>query len=239
MNRKTIFIGLGVLVLLLFVGIAAGRITEEAKESMKDKRGGRGGYCGMEDGEFGKMQGMGGPRENGDLDNDSIPNCEDLDDDGDGINDTEDEFPHDHDNDGIPDPKDEDDDNDGIPDSEDEYYVGNCPEGEKPGPKKPREKMKERMKLFMNGDLDNDSIANCEDPDDDGDGINDTADEYPHDHDNDGIPDGRDDDDDNDGIPDSEDDDYVGNTPEMKERKEVRNNHRRGGKRGGRKGKRC
>ena len=233
MKRKTIFIGLGILILLLFVGIAAGTMKDRAEESMREKRGGMMGRCGMENGEFGMYEGMHGPRENGDLDNDSIPNCEDLDDDGDGINDTEDEFPHDHDNDGIPDHKDEDDDNDGIPDSEDEYYVGNCPEGEGPGPHGPRERMKERMKLFMNGDLDNDGIANCEDPDDDGDGINDTQDEFPHDHDNDGIPDGRDDDDDNDGIPDSEDDDYVGNTPEFKDRKEMRKNHRRGFMRGG------
>ena len=236
MKRKTIFIGLGILTLLLFVGIAAGTMKDRAEESMQEKRGGMRGRCGMESGEFGMFEGMHGPRENGDLDNDSIPNCEDLDDDGDGINDTEDEFPHDHDNDGIPDPEDEDDDNDGILDTEDEYYVGNCPEGERPRPHGLRERMKERMDLFMNGDLDNDSIANCEDPDDDGDGINDTQDEYPHDHDNDGIPDGRDDDDDNDGIPDSEDDDYVGNTPEMKEPREMRKNHRRGFMRGGHRG---
>ena len=61
-----------------------------------------------------------------DLDNDGIPNCEDPDDDGDEIRDTEDGYPHDHDNDGIPDFKDDDDDNDGILDEEDDYYVGNC-----------------------------------------------------------------------------------------------------------------
>jgi hypothetical protein len=60
-------------------------------------------------------------------------------------------------------------------------------------------------------DMDSDGIANCEGPDNDADGINDTFDEYPFDHDNDGIPDFRDDDDDNDGIPDAEDDGYVAN----------------------------
>ncbi len=239
MNRKTILIGLGVLTLLLTVGIAAAGFDEEIEDLMPGKRGGRGGYCDMEGGESGRTYGMNGPRMTGDLDNDSIANCEDPDDDGDGINDTDDEYPHDHDNDGIPDPKDDDDDNDGIPDSEDDSYVGNCPEGERPGPRRPHKRMMERRKAFMNGDLDNDSIANCEDPDDDGDGINDTSDEYPHDHDNDGIPDFRDDDDDNDGIPDGEDDDYVGNTPEMKGRKEMRKNHRSGEGRGGRKGRRC
>ncbi len=58
--------------------------------------------------------------------------------------------------------------------------------------------MQMRMRMGPEGDLDGDGIPNCEDVDDDGDGINDTADEYPHDHDNDGIPDRR-------------DDDYVGN----------------------------
>jgi hypothetical protein len=70
-------------------------------------------------------------QETGDLDTDGTANCEDPDDDDDGINDTLDEYPHDHDNDGVPDPRDEDDDNDGIPDEEDDEYVGNCsrPEG--------------------------------------------------------------------------------------------------------------
>ncbi len=70
----------------------------------------------------------------------------------------------------------------------------------------------ERLERFQTADLDSDGIPDCEDPDDDGDGINDSVDDYPHDHDNDGIPDHRDDDDDDDGILDSEDDEYVGNT---------------------------
>jgi hypothetical protein len=82
---------------------------------------------------------------------------------------------------------------------------------------------RQMFQTFMMNDLDSDEIPNCEDPDDDGDGINDSEDEFPHDHDNDGIPDGRDDDDDNDGIPDSEDDDYVGNPPERPQRMERRN----------------
>lgn len=142
------------------------------------------------------MGGVGFGASTMDLDNDGIANCEDPDDDSDGLNDTSDEYPHDHDNDGIPDCKD-DDDNDGINDTEDDTYVGNC--------SKPKRRMREPR------DLDSDGIADCEDPDDDGDGINDTKDEYPHDHDNDNIPDCKDYDDDNDGINDTEDDEYVGN----------------------------
>ncbi len=227
MKRKTIFIGLVALTILLLVRVAAGSIGEDAGEYVNEKRGEMERFFEMEEGapEGEKpLCGPGGGK--GDLDNDSIPDCEDMDDDGDGINDTDDEFPHDHDNDGIPDHRDDDDDNDGILDEDDEYYVGNTPEKGKPKPKWMREMMKHRIKMFMNGDLDNDSIANCEDPDDDGDGINDTDDEFPHDHDNDGIPDFRDDDDDNDGIPDSEDDSYVGNTPDKEERKEKREEFR-------------
>ena len=149
-----------------------------------------------------------------DLDSDGIPNCEDPDDDGDDIKDTEDEFPHDHDNDGISDFKDDDDDNDGILDTEDDDYVGNC-EGLKEKRQRHKDKIEKRREkireLKKKLDLDSDGIPDCEDPDDDGDGISDTEDEFPHDHDNDGIPDFKDDDDDNDGILDTEDDDYVGN----------------------------
>ncbi len=95
MNRKTILIGLGVLTLLLTVGIAAAGFDEEIEDLLPGKRGEMEGKRGGERGEFGMMHGMQGPRETGDLDNDSIPNSEDPDDDGDGINDTDDEFPHD------------------------------------------------------------------------------------------------------------------------------------------------
>lgn len=139
-----------------------------------------------------------------DLDNDGIANMEDADDDADGINDTTDEYPHDHDNDGIPDCKDDDDNDDKIHDNEDEDYVGNCSRPDRKG------KFERKTR-----DLDSDGIADCEDRDDDADGINDTKDEYPHDHDNDGIPDCKDDDDDNDGIPDDEDDEYVGNSSKL------------------------
>lgn len=190
-----------------------------------------------------------------DLDGDGIANCEDIDDDGDGINDTLDEGPHDHDNDGIVDFEDDDDDNDGILDVDDDYYVGNDtlperpekPEGEDERPERDNESKPEKgeecpecgrgggkgkggpkgkfdLRRVMHkidfNDLDSDGIANAEDVDDDGDGINDTLDEYPHDHDNDDIPDYRDDDDDNDGILDEDDDEYVGNTPKPKERRE-------------------
>ena len=93
-------------------------------------------------------------------------------------------------------------------------------------PEMQNENHREMLRTMMMNDLDSDGIPNCEDPDDDGDGINDSEDEYPHDHDNDGIPDGRDEDDDNDGIPDSEDDDYVGNPPEIPPRMERRNQWR-------------
>ena len=61
MKRKTVFIGLGILALLLFVGIAAGRITEEAKETMQDRRGGMRGFGGKGNGEFERGHGMHGP----------------------------------------------------------------------------------------------------------------------------------------------------------------------------------
>ena len=246
MKRRTILMGLGALTLLLLVGLAAAAMEEVPGEDMFEdempfKGRGSGGSGKIGERNHGRMmaeRGMQGLFGKGDPDSDGIPNCEDPDDDADAINDTDDEYPHDHDNDGIPDRIDDDDDNDGIPDLEDDYYVGNCSEGNPNGTM--HGKMMERLKVFMNNDLDSDGIPNCEDPDDDADAINDTDDEYPHDHDNDGIPDRIDDDDDNDGIPDSEDDDYVGNTPEMKDRREMRRNHRRGhgqGGQGGRKGK--
>ena len=131
MNRKTIFVGIGLLVLLLAVGIAAAAMEAESEDMLpdfikgKDGCGGRGGY-GMGRGHG--MNGMPGFAAEADLDGDGIPNCEDPDDDADGINDTVDQYPHDHDNDGIPDHRDDDDDNDGISDAEDDYYVGNTPE---------------------------------------------------------------------------------------------------------------
>jgi hypothetical protein len=92
-------------------------------------------------------------------------------------------------------------------------------------PEMRNENHREMQRAMMLNDLDGDGTPNCEDPDDDGDGINDSEDEFPHDHDNDGIPDGRDNDDDNDGIPDNEDDDYVGNCPEIKRERRDRRNH--------------
>ncbi len=67
-------------------------------------------------------------------------------------------------------------------------------------------------------DLDGDGVPNCEDPDDDADGILDVDDEFPVDHDNDGLRDVQDDDDDNNGILDVDEvDGYVGNTPDPME----------------------
>lgn len=56
-----------------------------------------------------------------DTDMDGVGDNADLDVDGDGINNDEDEYPLDTDNDGIPNSVDEDDDNDSVPDDEDEY----------------------------------------------------------------------------------------------------------------------
>jgi hypothetical protein len=221
--KKVAILAMVLALAMVCVVYAMAALGEESGEPISDAN--------LEAGEEPTMEGMMQTFMLNDLDGDGIPNCEDPDDDADGITDSEDEYPHDHDNDGIPDGKDEDDDNDGILDSEDDDYVGNPPEF--PERKKPMKRHRERMESrppMGDNDLDGDGINDSEDPDDDGDGIEDSEDEYPHDHDNDGIPDGRDDDDDNDGIPDSEDDDYVGNPPERPPRSERKDRmrHRHG-----------
>lgn len=100
-----------------------------------------------------------------DNDNDGIPDETDIDDDNDGLLDTEDTYPLDHDNDGIPDIIDDDDDNDGILDKFDNYLY----------------------------DMDNDGIIDLSDMDNDNDGILNEEDTYPFDYDNDGVLDKDDD----------------------------------------------
>jgi hypothetical protein len=133
-----------------------------------------------------------------DDDNDGIPDTQETggsstsstnaDTDGDGVDDSEDQFPNDPtetvdtDGDGTGDNADTDDDNDGTPDSTDAF------------PQDPNETT----------DTDGDGVGDNADPDDDNDGV---ADVDEPDNDGDGIPDDTDPDDDNDGTPDSEDDD--------------------------------
>ncbi|MBN2111510.1 hypothetical protein JW707_00255 [Candidatus Woesearchaeota archaeon] len=104
----------------------------------------------------------GGP----DNDNDGTPDETDIDDDNDGLLDTEDAYPLDHDNDGDPDITDNDDDNDGVLDKFDNYLY----------------------------DMDNDGIIDLSDMDNDNDGIVNEEDTYPFDYDNDGVLDKDDDD---------------------------------------------
>ena len=130
-----------------------------------------------------------------DTDLDGEGNICDLDDDNDGVPDTEDAFPMDstettdNDGDGLGDNMDLDDDNDGFLDHEDSF------------PNDPSENL----------DTDGDGIGNNKDTDDDGDGVLDDLDQFPLDSsedtdiDNDGLGDNVDDDDDNDGILDSND----------------------------------
>ncbi len=124
---------------------------------------------------------------------DGIGNGSDLDEDDDGVIDTEDAFPFDPaeqvdtDNDGIGNNADTDDDNDGVADAQDEL------------PLNPGEQF----------DTDKDGIGNNADLDDDNDGVVDTEDAFPFnpseqiDTDKDGIGNNADTDDDNDGVVDS------------------------------------
>jgi hypothetical protein len=133
-----------------------------------------------------------------DTDSDGVTDCADADDDGDGVNDTEDNCPSienalqlDSEADGTGDVCDTDDDDDGIPDTDD-----NC-------------------QLNPNSDqldTDSDGQGNPCDLDDDSDDIPDPSDNCPSienalqlDSDTDGIGDACDTDDDDDGIPDTDD----------------------------------
>ncbi|MDA7698828.1 hypothetical protein N8795_01795, partial [Flavobacteriaceae bacterium] len=144
------------------------------------------------------------PEHNSDQDGDGIPDLLDPDDDNDGVPDRTDVFPYDPtesqdtDSDGIGNNADDDDDNDGYPDLV-EIEAGTDPLNKDDFPE----------------DLDGDGLSDIEEielgtdpenPDTDGDGINDYEDDFPLDarysldSDQDGIPDEIDPDDDNDGV---------------------------------------
>ncbi|MDA9003231.1 gliding motility-associated C-terminal domain-containing protein [Flavobacteriaceae bacterium] len=144
------------------------------------------------------------PEHNSDQDGDGIPDLLDPDDDNDGVPDRTDIFPYDPtesqdtDSDGIGNNADDDDDNDGYPDLV-EIEAGTDPLNKDDFPE----------------DLDGDGLSDIEEielgtdpenPDTDGDGINDYEDDFPLDvrysvdSDKDGIPDEIDPDDDNDGV---------------------------------------
>lgn len=130
-----------------------------------------------------------------DFDNDGISNEQDLDDDGDGVNDNEDEFPYDasesadFDQDGIGDNADTDDDNDGVEDEFDDFPFDDS----------------------EYNDNDGDGLGDISDTDDDNDGVIDSNDAFPFDDseyadfDADGVGNNEDLDDDNDGAVDSVD----------------------------------
>ncbi len=114
--------------------------------------------------------------EHSDIDFDGIGDSQDMDADGDGILNEDDEFPFDTDNDGMPNREDLDDDNDLVVDSEDAF------------PNDPTE----------SSDVDNDGVGdNADEFDDDPNEAFDT--------DRDGIGNNADTDDDNDGYLDAED----------------------------------
>ena len=170
-----------------------------------------------------------------DLDGDKIADGDDADRDGDGVNNDLDAFPdnksesQDSDQDGSGNNADPDDDNDGWSDI-DERRLGTDPLNAASRP----------------ADLDGDKIADSEDGDRDGDGVNNDVDAFPNDpqqsqladQDGDGVPDARDafpldrfetldsnadgwgdvasGDDDGDGIPDSLDSTPTGSTGPLK-----------------------
>jgi hypothetical protein len=130
-----------------------------------------------------------------DTDGDGQPNNQDLDDDNDGVEDTNDAFPLDPaesldiDSDGMGNNADTDDDNDGVEDTNDAFPLDST----------------ESL------DSDSDGIGNNADTDDDNDAVEDANDAFPLDlnewldTDGDGIGNNADNDDDNDGVEDSED----------------------------------
>ena len=132
-----------------------------------------------------------------DTDNDGICDPIDMDDDGDGVDDSDDDFPldpneqTDTDNDGVGNNADEDDDGDGWSDA-DEQTCGSNPTDASSTP----------------ADNDWDGICDTMDDDDDDDGVLDVDDAFPFDAsesvdtDNDGIGDNADNDDDGDGFTD-------------------------------------
>lgn len=130
-----------------------------------------------------------------DTDGDGQPNNQDLDDDNDGVEDTNDTFPLDSsesldsDSDGVGNNADTDDDNDGVEDTNDAFPLDSA----------------ESL------DSDSDGMGNNADTDDDNDGVEDVNDAFPLDlnewleTDGDGIGNNADTDDDNDGVEDAND----------------------------------
>ena len=169
-----------------------------------------------------------------DLDSDSMPDCKDLDRDGDQVPNEQDAFPDDpaewvdSDEDGIGNNADEDDDNDGYSD-ENELACQSDPLDRQ---SKPDDFDRDSIPDCIDQDIDNDGCLNEQDAfpyddnqcldtdgdgvgdvfdlDDDGDGVLDVLDDFPldptqsKDTDGDGIADDLDDDYNGDGLPDDE-----------------------------------
>ena len=115
-------------------------------------------------------------REQLDTDFDGIGDKADTDDDGDGVADSDDDYPLDTDNDAIDNSEDPDDDNDGVEDGDDAFPLDS----------------------EETADFDGDGIGNNADTDDDNDGVADDADDLPFnaaetsDRDEDGVGDNSD-----------------------------------------------
>jgi len=163
-----------------------------------------------------------------DTDHDGQPNSSDPDDDNDGVNDEEDEFPlnpheqYDTDGDGQGNTSDLDDDNDGVPDDFDDLPLD---------PNESLDTDKDGIGNIADKDDDNDGLSDSEeenlktDPlkaDSDDDGVSDKDDAFPMnpeetlDTDNDGIGNNMDTDDDNDGMPDESDEFPLNKGPVVK-----------------------
>jgi len=165
-----------------------------------------------------------------DLDDDGIPDSIDPDDDGDGVDDEDDDFPanpsewSDTDEDGTGDNADTDDDDDGVDDTDDVFPldpqewtdtdddgVGNNADDDDDGDGVMDWEDDLPLDKDETEDLDGDGIGNNADPDDDGDKIADTLDEFPDDPDEyvdtdgDGTGNNADPDDDGDGVLDVDD----------------------------------
>ncbi len=157
------------------------------------------------------------PSESVDTDGDGTGNNADTDDDNDGVLDAQDAFPLnasesvDTDSDGIGNNADADDDGDGSSDAA-ETAAGSNPLNSASTPEVcdgADNDLNEGVdEGFVN--TDGDTMANCVDPDDDNDGVNDSADAFPlnpnesADADADGIGNNADTDDDNDGQTDAD-----------------------------------
>ncbi len=168
-----------------------------------------------------------------DTDHDGIANSADLDDDGDGVEDTKDAFPlnskeqYDTDGDGKGDNADLDDDGDGVPDKFDDMPLD---------ANETLDTDKDGIGNIADTDDDNDEVSDIDetnsgtDPlkaDTDGDGTNDKNDAFPLDPnetldtDNDSIGNNLDIDDDNDSLPDKEDPFPINKAPKIILKKET------------------